>query len=360
MIVKDIMTKEVYTLTKEDTVSKAISIMAEKRFHQIPIVEKEYEGMVFFKNLIKCRADPTRTKVENFITNTPVLKENMSINEAIKLLSLTGLRALPVVENGNVVGILSETDIIFNIREEELGKISAKEIMSKVIFASENEKLKTILRIMERKRISSVPLIDWKDELSGCINIFSIARFLYQRKERIESLRSAKEKENILNNPAKKFSLFPFIAREKTSLDEIVKMLQKGEEVVIVENNRPVGIIKARDVLEILVPKERIPIVVSGLENGKEILSYFDRLSEKWRRLGIQKVAIQLEKFGSREKYFGRIRVYTFKGVLIASTQAFDIASLIRDLREKIEREIIREKESRKEVRRKLAKMKGE
>jgi CBS domain-containing protein len=76
MMIKDIMTKEVYALSKQDTLSKAISLMVEKRFHQIPIVEKGYEGMVFLKDLIKSRADPTKTKVEKFITNTPILREN--------------------------------------------------------------------------------------------------------------------------------------------------------------------------------------------------------------------------------------------------------------------------------------------
>jgi CBS domain-containing protein len=166
MMIKDIMTKEVYSLSKQDTLSKSISLMVEKRFHQIPIVEKEYEGMIFLKDLIESRADPTKTKVEKFITNTPVLKENMSIEEAIKILAESGLRALPVVENKKIVGILSEIDIISSLKED-LRRIKASEIMSKVISAYENEKLKTILRIMEKNKISSVPLIDWKEEISG-------------------------------------------------------------------------------------------------------------------------------------------------------------------------------------------------
>jgi len=359
MKVEEIMTKNVYTLTKEDTVSKAISAMIEKRFHQIPIVENEYCGMVFLKDLIKSRGDPTKTKLENFVVSTPTLKKNVDIYEAIKVLLGAGHRALPVVEGKNVVGILSETDVILNVKRSEVKKIKAREIMSNVITLSENEKLKTVIRTMEKNRISSVPLIDWKEELSGCINLFSITRFLYQKKERIESFRSAKEKENILNNPAKYFSFVPITASEDTALDEIVRMLQNGEEVVIVENRKPVGIIKARDVLEVLAPKEKIPVLVSGVEDRREILDYFEKISEKWEKLGAQKIVIQIEKLGVRERYFGRIKVYTKKGFLIASTHAFDLISLIRDLRSKIEREMIKEKEMRKE-RRKMLKMRGE
>ena len=360
MKVEDIIQKEVFTLSKNDTVSKAISLMVEKRFHQIPIVEKEYEGIVFLKDLIKSRGDPTKTKLENFITKTPTLRRNMDIFEAIKILVNSGLRALPVVENGKIIGILSETDIILNLRKEELRKIKAIEVMNKVIFASENEKLRTILRIMEKHGISSVPLVDWKEELSGCINLFSVARFLYQKKERIESKRSAKEKENIFNNPAKNFSFMPLTAHRDSNLEDIVKLLEKGEEVVITENNKPIGIIKARDILELLLPKEKMPIIVSGLGNGREVIEYFERVSEKWRKFGAEKIVIQIEKLAKREKYLGKIKVYTQKGMLMASSETFDLASLVRDLRDKIERGMREEKEIEKEKRKRRIRIKGE
>jgi CBS domain-containing protein/ribosome-associated translation inhibitor RaiA len=360
MRVGEVMTKNIYTLSKNDTVAKAISLMIEKRFHQIPIVEKKYEGMVFLKDLIKCRSDPTKTKLENFITTTPILKEGMDILEATKVLIGSGLRALPVVEGKNIVGILSETDVILRIKRKELRNVKASEVMSKVIVASENERLRTILRIMEKNRISSVPLVDWKEELSGCINLFSIARFLCKKKERIESLRSAKERENILDNPAKNFSFMPNTAAEDTTLEEIVKLLQNGEEVVITEKNRPRGIIKARDVLERLSFKERVPVLISGIEEGREkIVEFLERTSEKWKKLDVQQVVIQVEKVGAREKYFGRIKAYMRGEILIASSQAFDLNSLVRELREKIEREIIKRREIRRD-KKKMIKIMGE
>jgi len=359
MKVENVMTKNVYTLKKEDTVSKAILLMVEKRFHQIPIVNESYEGMIFLKDLIKFRGDPTKTRVENFIKKSPELRGKMDISEAIKMLVSSGLRALPVIENGRLVGILSESDVIFRVEMKEFREIEAKEVMSKVITASENEKLRTILRIMEKNNISSVPLINWKEEISGCINLFSVAKFLYQKKERIESLRSAKEKKNILNNPAKIFSFFPNVASVNEKLNEVIKLLQNGEEVVITEKNKPIGIVKARDVLELLVSEEKIPIVISGVEDGKEILEFFEKVAEKWKKFGVQKIAIQIEKVGVREKYFGRIKVYIKEKVLIAKSQAFDIASVVRSLREKVEREIIKEREIRWDKRKEMIKLKG-
>jgi CBS domain-containing protein len=359
MRVEEIMTKEVYSLNKKDTVSKAISLMVEKRFHQLPIINEEYEGMIFLKDLLKSGGNPVTTKLENFIRSAPTLKEEMNAEEAIKILVESGLRALPVVEKGRVVGILSETDIISNLRKERFREISASEIMNKAIVAFENDKLKTVLRIMERNNISSVPLIDWKEELSGCINLFSIAKYLSKEKERIESFKSAKERENILNNPAKNFAFFPQIVKNGESLEKVISLLKEGEEVVVVENKKPIGIIKARDIVESLVVKEKIPIIVSGVEKGR-VLDFFGKISEKWKKLRIQKIIVQIEKIGAREKYDGKVRVISNGKTSFASSQAFDIDSLVRELKERVEREIEKERGKLEIIRRKRMKMKGE
>jgi CBS domain-containing protein len=359
MMVRDIMTKNVYTLSKNDTVSKAISLMTEKRFHQIPIVNEKYEGMIFLKDLIKSRGNPTKTKLENFIKSTPILEEKMKIEEGIKSLVGSGVRALPVVEEGKIVGILSETDIISNLKKEEFKKMRASEIMNKVIVALENDKLKTVLRIMERNNISSVPLVDWREEISGCINLFSIARFLCKEKERIESLKSAKEKENILNNPAKNFAFFPQTTEKEESLENVISLLKKGEEVVIIEKKKPIGIIKARDIIESLFHREKVPLIVSGIEREK-VMKFFERVSEKWQKLGVKKIIVQIERVGAREKYDGKIKVISEGKVLIASSQTFDIASLIRELKERMEREMEREKGKVEKLTRERIKMKGE
>ncbi len=353
MEVSEIMNKDVVSIGKNETIAKAINLMVENRFHQLPIIEKEYEGMVFLKRLIKARGNPTKTKVENYITNTPFLTPKTSVEASIKLLFETGLRALPVLENGKLVGIISETDILLNLKEKEFKERKAEEIMNKVIALSENESLKTVIRMMEKKNISSIPLIDWKEELSGCINIFTVAKFLTKQKERIESFKSAKEAINFLENPAKNFSFYPKTVEKNESLENVIRLLRDSEEVIIVENKKPIGIIKARDIIESLVVKEKAQIIISGTERKEEVAKLFERIHEKWKN--IQKIIVNVEKIGEREKYAGRIKVIDSNGkTFIASSISFDILSLARDLKEKVEREILKSKEIKEKARRKI------
>lgn len=46
------------SLTSDDTMAKALSIMYEKRVNQIPIIDKyeKYQGMVFAKDFLNIRA----------------------------------------------------------------------------------------------------------------------------------------------------------------------------------------------------------------------------------------------------------------------------------------------------------------
>ncbi|MGC8993212.1 MAG: CBS domain-containing protein [Candidatus Aenigmatarchaeota archaeon] len=353
MEVSQIMNKNVITIGKNESVAKAINLMVENRFHQLPVVEKYYEGMVFLKRLLKVRGDPTRTKVENYITNTPYLTPKTSVENTIKLLYETGLRALPILENKDVVGIISEIDILLNLKEKEFREKKAHEIMNKVAVLNENEKLKTVIRMMEKKNISSIPLIDWKEELSGCINIFTVAKFLAKQKERIESFKSAKESINFLENPAKNFSFYPKTVEKNESLDNVIRLLKESEEVIVVENRKPIGIIKARDIIESLVVKEKAQIIVSGTERKEEVAKIFERIHEKWKK--VEKIIINIEKIGDREKYFGKIKVIDSNGkTFIASSISFDILSLARDLKEKVEREILKSKEIKEKARRKI------
>ena len=54
MQVSDVMVKYIITVSSDDTVAKALSLMIENRVHQLPAVEEnEYMGMVYAKHFIE-------------------------------------------------------------------------------------------------------------------------------------------------------------------------------------------------------------------------------------------------------------------------------------------------------------------
>jgi CBS-domain-containing membrane protein len=54
MRISDIMTNNVFTLSLDDTIGKALNIMYKHRINQIPVIDRyrKYQGMVFAKDFL--------------------------------------------------------------------------------------------------------------------------------------------------------------------------------------------------------------------------------------------------------------------------------------------------------------------
>ena len=95
MKVDDIMIKDVISLTLEDTVSKALNLMHSHRLNQIPIVNdtSDYLGMVFAKEFLSVNVLPG-SKLKSFISKTPTLSREVTVERATEMILRTGNRAV--------------------------------------------------------------------------------------------------------------------------------------------------------------------------------------------------------------------------------------------------------------------------
>jgi CBS domain-containing protein len=160
MKVSDIMTSNVFTLLSDDTIGKALNIMSNKRINQIPIIDRyrKYQGMVFAKDFLNVNIT-TSTKLSNFVRMTPVLSPSDNIKRCTRLVVTTGNRALPVVENSKLIGILSETDVIL---QTDFGNTIVDNVMAGAIVIGNDTTLDTALAKMRRYNISRLPVINSK------------------------------------------------------------------------------------------------------------------------------------------------------------------------------------------------------
>jgi predicted transcriptional regulator len=140
MKVSEIMVTDVVALTSEDTVAKALNLMADRSINQIPIVDEngKYLGMIFAKQIINSTAQPS-SKLKSYIVSTSTLSRDHDIERAAQLVIGSGNRAVPVVEKGELVGIISETDLVSTA---DFGHAIVDEVMSGAIVIEENTSLK--------------------------------------------------------------------------------------------------------------------------------------------------------------------------------------------------------------------------
>ena len=253
------MTDDVFTLAPDDTMAKALSNMYKKRINQIPVIDKyeKYQGMVFAKNFLNASAARS-SKLKNLVVKTPTLNPTDSIKRSARLIVTTGIRALPVVEDSKLVGIISETDLIL---KTGFGNTPVDNVMAKARVIEDDVRLDSALAKMRRYNISRLPVINSKGELIGIINALDRAKIMATPQERIsKKSRASSRKSAVKLARVRDIMKRTVPVRMGTKLRDVLEIFREHDEIVVVgDEKKPVGIFTARDALRKTLPRRAHP-----------------------------------------------------------------------------------------------------
>jgi CBS domain-containing protein len=127
LTVRDYMVSEVETLAPDDSLETAVMLERRFRIRHIPIVENgELVGMVTDRDLKRALPSPvTGSDQETFerVVQTTLLRQIMTrspttispaapLREAVQIMCDKKFGAIPVVEKGKLVGIITEVDML--------------------------------------------------------------------------------------------------------------------------------------------------------------------------------------------------------------------------------------------------------
>jgi CBS domain-containing protein len=117
VVLKEIMTGEVFTTTRETSVSDVAGSMLKGRFGSAVVMEGKWLGGIFTERDVlraaAAGADLTSSPVSDWMTTDPVTAEaDMDADEATEIMMSHGFRHLPVVEGKDLIGIVSLRDIL--------------------------------------------------------------------------------------------------------------------------------------------------------------------------------------------------------------------------------------------------------
>ncbi|HEX2615771.1 MAG TPA: CBS domain-containing protein [Nitrososphaera sp.] len=345
MKISEIMVTDVFTLTAEDTVAKALNLMVDKSVNQVPVVDEggKYVGMIFAKHLINSTAQPT-SKLNSYIVNTSTLGPDTEVEKAAQLVIGSGNRALPVVEKGRLVGIVSETDIVITA---DFGHATVDEVMSGAIVVEEDTMLADAVSKMRRYNISRLPVINAKGMLRGSLNILDAAKIIAKPRERTSKSAAISGMTASIGEVKVRDLMRRAISAERgTKLNTLTEHFGRNDEIVIVGDGRPMGIVTPKDALELVLPKKSNATVIhmAHLEDGQdrtEIQEQVERFLKKIQgKLGdVRSVVVYADKHKTR-KYSLRTRVITSRGVIDAKAVGYDPISASKELVAKLDRRI--------------------
>ncbi len=116
--VRNIMTKSVITASKGLRLKAAARLMSAKSVSSLVVVEKSKPIAVISENDLVRGISSNKTKVSDVMSKDfTVISPSTSFSEISRHLREKKIKRFPVVENGKLEGLITETDIIETTRD---------------------------------------------------------------------------------------------------------------------------------------------------------------------------------------------------------------------------------------------------
>lgn len=191
MLIRDIMTTNVVTISSSTSISDAKRIMEAHRFQRLPVVDKgKLVGIVTARRLESVspsKATSLTVWELTYLLNTTPVKEIMEKNvitvspdttneEAVALAQSHKVGTLVVVEDGHVVGIVTTNDFFYKIINPVLG-LGDPGSRIEVIGAGTGKALEEIISTVNKLGLEIITLhievLPDKEEKDICVHVNS-------------------------------------------------------------------------------------------------------------------------------------------------------------------------------------------
>ncbi|WP_048151975.1 CBS domain-containing protein [Palaeococcus ferrophilus] len=375
ILVEEVMTDRFSRIDIEAPLSEAIGIFEKEDPDLIVVFEgKTYKGILTQDLIIRSHLkwDPTKAKVRDVYKPAGILNPKDDLSRAAKLMLEIDSRSLPVGESKKeIIGVISDVEILRRLAKEEFGKKKVEELMTKeVITLGPDDTVAKALATMRDNAISRIPVVDEEGKLLGLVTLHDlIIRFMKPR-FKAQFGEVAGEKIPPFSTQLREVMIRGVITiGPEASIKEAVGSLVENDIdglVVVDGENRVVGILTTKDLLlPISKMTEKEVHFYLQLGGDAHVLSDFtrERIIADVRKFvdgyedalgneGIIYLTIRRfpEKFRGVHLYQARMRVVTDRGSYVATGETWGAIQAVHDAIRAIERQILQKVELQKSV----------
>jgi CBS domain-containing protein len=195
MKVAQLMTRDLATITGEETMKAAARIMVERKVSGLPVVDADgvlvgviSEGDVLhqealrnpsttFWGLFRRSADFSRIVSEAMTTKVVTISPESDHSDAARLMESAGVKRLPVVaEDGTLVGIVSRSDVlrVFGRPDSQIQEEVVAEVVARILWVD--------------PQTVKVAVAEGRVDLSGTVPARSDTRILEEMTKRVDGV----------------------------------------------------------------------------------------------------------------------------------------------------------------------------
>jgi len=171
MKVKEIMTKDVIYTEVPGSVSEALELIIKHNISGLPVVKKGTKKLVGIVTKDDFSKNPEENQLALLMTKDVVtIEPEADIEAAIKIFLENKFRRLPVIQDGELVGILTVSDIVWKyIALGNFQKKIEKYMQTNLVAIWEGTPLKVAHEIMRLSGDRALPVLDDEGKLIGII-----------------------------------------------------------------------------------------------------------------------------------------------------------------------------------------------
>jgi CBS domain-containing protein len=168
MKVEDVMTRDVVFVEVPGSRDTALKIMKDKGITSLPVVKNhKLVGIVTRGDIFR---NPEEDQIALLMTRQPVfVTPNAAINDAARILVENIIRRMPVVDDSDLVGFITVTDIVSAIADMDIGTPVDDYIIREIVAVWEMTPVDVVGEIMKLANADASPVLDSADRVVGIV-----------------------------------------------------------------------------------------------------------------------------------------------------------------------------------------------
>ena len=376
MEVRSIVDRDFETFDESTTVAKLRGVFRDPEARVLPITRNGHlRGIITRRDVMSSHEPPSR-KAGTLTRSVPQISLDEDVRETARLMITADSTLLPVVEDGQLVGVLRADDLLEEVKDS-MDALDVTDVMTAELIAIRSDTtLGRTLAMFRDHGVRHLPIVDSEGDPTGIVSLHDVLAFVTREIERSQGGRPADhmdastgedhggygaregERAAMLELPVSNVMVESvFTATSDESLASLVDTMIANNlsSIVVQGEGGPVGIVTKTDLLESLtwVDEEPYYIHVFGAahmdETTWETLS--ERIAEvvrKDRALGLLEAKVHFhlhkEKLRGRPLVFVRIRLFTDRGTFVGSGEGFGDRRAFSLALDAVERQILEEK----------------
>lgn len=363
--VSQIMKTSPLVFSSTDTVSSFIGSLYRLNSYEAVVVFKHKVGLVTARDVLDA-INPECTLLGNVARSVSSLSREATVLDAVNFMVSNGIRAIPIMEDGEVIGMVSCTEVLnAMMKSSSLMNVMCKEVMKSLVASvNVNEKISTARSIMYEYDISNLPVVDEVGRLIGIITARDIVFTYVQPEESVTQGEITGESVRIWDTPVKNLMDVELLtARGEDPLISLIKSFRRlNKEICIIEKcTENFNVITPMEIIALLLNfkiEETVYVRILGLPDYGDFLSIATAQDKIIRvlsrgvtfRKDIREVVIDIKRrkrSGKRTLYQVGARVHSSARSLVVTAQGWYLGEALDKLCEKLDK-VLRKSKKRK------------